>query len=199
LTAGGVRGLERDAWGAALVLGNLGFVIAELGDLAAGAAALAEALEFYRELSSPAGAAATLDRLAGALTNAGRDETAARLLGAATAARGRTHGGLNQPDRETALTLLDARLGPERLASFLGEGELLDLEAGIAYGLDAARSAVLVDVPANKAVAIRRSMGGAWRRRRRCASRSHLKRARAVRRDRRISMQASSSFTFATI
>jgi predicted ATPase len=134
------RKLEH-AWGCALVLGNLGVVRIELGELQAGVAALAEALQLYGELSSPAGAAATLDRLADALARAGKGATAARLLGAATAVRGPTHGGLNSPDRESVQTLLAETLDSELLATLMAEGELFDLDTAVDYGLEAARSA----------------------------------------------------------
>lgn len=102
--------------------------------------ALAEALQLYGELSSPAGVAATLERLADALARAGEGGSAARLLGAATAVRGPTSGGLNQPDRESVQALLRESLEPELLATLFAEGEQLDLEAAVASGLEAARS-----------------------------------------------------------
>jgi predicted ATPase/DNA-binding SARP family transcriptional activator len=131
----------KHAWGCALVLGNIGVVRIELGELHAGVVALAEALQLYGELSDPAGAAATLDRLAGALARAGKGATAARLLGAATAVRGPTHGGLNAPDRDGVQSLLAETLDSELLAALIAEGELFDLDTAVGYGLEAARSA----------------------------------------------------------
>jgi len=105
-------------------------------------AALAEALQIYGELSSPAGAAATLDRLAGALAHAGKGATAARLLGAADAVRGPTRGGLNSPDRDSVQSLLAEMLDSELLVTLMAEGgEMIELATAVSYGLEAARSA----------------------------------------------------------
>jgi Tetratricopeptide repeat len=136
----GARKLEH-AWGCALVLGNLGVVRMELGELQAGVASLADALQLYGELSDPAGVAATLDRLAGALARVGNGATAARLLGAATAVRGPTQGGLNAPDRDVVQSLLAEMLDSELLAILMDEGEMFDLDTAVGYGLEAARSA----------------------------------------------------------
>lgn len=79
-----------------------------------------------------------LGPLAAAAERMGEDELAARLIGSAAAAEaglGVAFFALERALRERALAALRGRLGPERLAALLAEGEAMPLEEAVERAL----------------------------------------------------------------
>lgn len=115
----------------ALILAELGFVAEQRGDAQAARALHLDGLDLARGIGDPRAVALALEGLAGAHTVAGRHDQAARLLGAAAAARQSVgaplaHGERGDVDRISERAR--AALGPDAFAAELDKGAALDLD-----------------------------------------------------------------------
>jgi predicted ATPase/DNA-binding SARP family transcriptional activator len=108
-----------------MVLSELGFVAELRGDAEAAAALHAEAFGLARQIEAPRDTALALEGLAGAVALAGRPDLAARLSGAAAAAR-RTAalplGAAEQPDIDRVTAALRTALGESDFAVEFEQG-----------------------------------------------------------------------------
>lgn len=131
----------------ARALGGLARAALRTGDLAAGAELCAEALRLRLEIGHRAGMVFALEGECPELAlAAGRPVVAARLLGAAEAARealGRPPTPMELRAGEPARRSLHEQLGPAGLATHLAEGRAMSLEQAAAYALDSLDPAAL--------------------------------------------------------
>ncbi|GLW66748.1 SARP family transcriptional regulator [Actinomadura rubrobrunea] len=125
--------------GEALILAELGFVAEQRGDGAAALALHREGLEAARATDDPRAVALALEGVAGALSLVGRHERAARLLGAAAAAR-EAAGAPLPPAERGDVDRVSARcrdaLGDEAFAELSARGRDLGLEQAAALAED---------------------------------------------------------------
>ncbi|GII80945.1 SARP family transcriptional regulator [Sphaerisporangium rufum] len=113
-----------------LVRTELGFVAEARGDARASFAAHLAALDAAACFDTERGLAIALDGLAGALSLAGRNDVAARLLGAAAAGRAaaaQPSSGVDRADIDRITGRVRDRLGEERFAAEFGQGGSLTL------------------------------------------------------------------------
>ena len=126
----------------ALSLNNLGDVARKRGDLAQAKTLLSDALTAYWELGDPRRCAMVLESLAEtAGAEAGQEERAARLLGAARALRERLGTPLTASSRaisEQAVAAARATVGEEAWAAAFAAGQALSLDQTINEALNKA-------------------------------------------------------------
>jgi non-specific serine/threonine protein kinase len=132
------------AWGAAEALAYLGELARDQHDDARATAMLARALSTYREMNDQIGISLCMVTLAGIAATAGQTDAAARLVGAALAARDAvshrpTPG--EDPHGEDVLRTLRAELGERELIAAIGEGRALSLDRAVSEALVLAATA----------------------------------------------------------
>jgi predicted ATPase len=126
-------------WGVGVSLGILGWVAMREGNWNRAIARLSESLEVRREIGDQSGSAWCLERLAEIALAHGQPEKAARLFGAGAALRASIHSVIDpvdQPEYESKISSLRAKLGEERFVATWDEGRVLTLEQAIAYALE---------------------------------------------------------------
>jgi len=133
-----------DRWGVTNVHRDLMLVAQRQGDVASIVALGHECLILLRELGNRAYLADCYERLAW-VANARREpEQAARLLGAAEAAREAAGLALvpaRRPDRDQIVVTARRTLGEETLAAAWAQGRTMSLEQAVAYALETTSSA----------------------------------------------------------
>ena len=130
-----------DRWGVAIVRRDQMLLAQRRGDPAAVAALGQEFLRLLRELGTRMGAADCYERLAWAAHARGRAEPAARLLGAAAAARaaaGVLLAPVRRGDHDGAVAAARAALGAAAFAAAWAEGQALSPDEAFAAALEEA-------------------------------------------------------------
>jgi predicted ATPase/DNA-binding NarL/FixJ family response regulator len=133
----------RYEWAVAWSAWGLGTTLSAQGGLAEARPLLAEALQIYAEVSDPRGVPQCLEALAHIACEQAHFETAARLIGAATALRARM--AASAPDAEQAMTMavervLTTALGAEATEQLMHAGrtmpaqQAVDLAMAVALG-----------------------------------------------------------------
>ncbi len=121
-------------------LGWLALCAVRLGDLAAARAALEEGVAVRRELGDEGGLAASCEGLAAVAAAEGRAHLAARLFGAAEAARERVGVRLppsELPERAHNIAVARAQMAEDEFAAAYSKGQTMTLEQAVAYALEA--------------------------------------------------------------
>ena len=133
-----------DRVGLGISLMNLGAATRGLGEIERAAAAYHEALEIQRELGNLEHMAYNLYGFAGLALDRGRDEQAARLLGAAAALAEATGAVVERVDRDQVdrdVAEVRTRLGEPAFAAAWAAGRALPLADAVAEALAAAEAA----------------------------------------------------------
>jgi len=126
--------------GEAIALSNLGAVHVDRNEAAAARRSIGAALPLYRDLGYKSGVAHCLEGLAAVAALMHRFAAAARIAGAAEALREAIGSRLNPSDasrRDRRLASARAALGADAFSAHARRGRGLELDASIAYALEA--------------------------------------------------------------